>query len=461
MKKNLYKYLICSILMSLVSCTSYLDIKPYGKTIPKTPEEFSALLNTHLKDIDNGEEIIWGNVSTSSDLECYADNLDANLTKYPEGSYIPLYVGDGLSRKQYYYERLYRIIRDCNIIFGNMKDDGSKMARNVIGTAYAMRGVCYYHLLRNFCEPAVGNLQGLGVPLVTEFDMEAKPIRSTIAQTAELCISDFEQAIAHSIDDPMFRFDSDVMEGFKARTYFWTGDWKNAAISARELLKKYPLISGDAYKEMIESEIARKGNVIMKSSIIFDSDKQGQYNGTVNYLRSRPLSRKFVELFVEKEKDIRYRLNFDRYRLNTKYPGASLRSAELQLILAESLYHQGKESEALAALNELRRNRIEEYVPFTMQTLPKVKADDIIRQDCQGKELSPLLYAILNERRKELYLEGDRWFELKRNGRPEFWAAKQGRKYTTRQFMYTFPIPVNDVHLVDGLIQNPGYEKVQ
>lgn len=43
--------------------------------------------------------------------------------------------------------------------------------------------------------------------------------------------------------------------------------------------------------------------------------------------------------------------------------------------------------------------------------------------------------AILNERRKELYMEnGDRWYELKRNGRPEFWWGVSGVKYETLKF---------------------------
>ena len=61
--------------MSLLSCTDYLDIKPYGKTIPQTADEFSSLLHTHLNEIDMGEEVIVGNINSVMDLECYADNL--------------------------------------------------------------------------------------------------------------------------------------------------------------------------------------------------------------------------------------------------------------------------------------------------------------------------------------------------------------------------------------------------
>ena len=93
-------------------------------------------------------------------------------------------------------------------------------------------------------------------------------------------------------------------------------------------------------------------------------------------------------------------------------------------------------------------------------TLPPVDETALVKQDATGKPLTPLIQAILNERRKELYLEnGDRWFELKRNGRPEFWVASGGQKYTTRQYMYTWPISVMDIILQPALIQNPGYEQ--
>ena len=52
----------------LASCTKYLDIKPYGQTIPKTAEEFSALLNTTLEEIDYGEEYIMGDIASIVEL---------------------------------------------------------------------------------------------------------------------------------------------------------------------------------------------------------------------------------------------------------------------------------------------------------------------------------------------------------------------------------------------------------
>ena len=82
--------------------------------------------------------------------------------------------------------------------------------------------------------------------------------------------------------------------------------------------------------------------------------------------------------------------------------------------------HKGDSEKALKWLNELRRNRIEGVSDLTVGTLPEVREGDRIVVDCYGKPLTPLLQAIFDERRKEMYMEGDRWYELKRNGCPEW-----------------------------------------
>ena len=459
MKRAIYIFILCAAV--LTSCTKFLDIKPYGKVIPQTAEEFSSLLHGIIEEIDYGEDVLVGSISSVADLECYSDNLEANLTKYPDGDFLPLYIGQELSSKQTMYNFLYATIKDCNIVLDNMKDRESELARDVLGTAYALRGVCYYNLLKNFCQPPVGNHNGLGMPLVVTFDMEARPARSTIAKTFALAKDDMLKAISYDIKDDIYRFNNDVMYAYLARLCFWVGDWSNAAIYAQKIIDKYPLMSGDQYVEMMKSEVTAKGNIIFKSYIMTDGGKKIGYDGVKSNLAARPVSKRFVDLFVEKEKDIRYELSFNSKRKYTKTIFACVRTAEMQLILAESLYHTGDETGALEALNELRRNRIAGGADYTMESLPLPNPDEYITVDVYGKPLTPLLNAILNERRKELFLEGDRWYELKRNGSPEFWVAKQGRKYTTRSYMYTFPFPIQDVELVDGMIQNPGYDKVQ
>ena len=93
-----------------------------------------------------------------------------------------------------------------------------------------------------------------------------------------------------------------------------------------------------------------------------------------------------------------------------------------------------------------------------MNTLPPVDPSAMIKVDAEGKNLTPLMASILNERRKELYMEYDRWFELKRNGRPEFWVGYKGIKYETKKYLYTFPLWKQDLRVNPNLVQNEGYE---
>lgn len=138
---------------------------------------------------------------------------------------------------------------------------------------------------------------------------------------------------------------------------------------------------------------------------------------------------------------------------------ACVRSAEMCLILAESHAYLNQTKEALEYLNLLRSKRISDYSPYIMNSLPAVNEEALVRTNAEGNAFTPLLWAIHCERQKEMFMEGDRWFELKRNGRPEFWSAKNGLKYETKQFMYTAPIPSVDIDLISGMVQNEGYEK--
>lgn len=184
-------YFIILVAMSLVSCDKYLDIKPYGKTVPKTPEEFSALLHSHLNDMDEGGSTgFMDNVGTIVNLDAgCGDDFEACLTAN-SGQGLPFYVGNlvGGTYAASKYEQLYQVIRDCNIVIDNLDDDGTKAANTILATAYGLRAVCYYQLLRYFCEaPAHGKMDSqLGLALVQTFNLEDRPLRSSMQATVDI-----------------------------------------------------------------------------------------------------------------------------------------------------------------------------------------------------------------------------------------------------------------------------------
>lgn len=454
------KYILPLFLtMLLAGCTEYLDIKPYGKTIPKTTEEFSALVHDLCDDIDRGESDAVGSFDVTMRFEEISENMAASLGA--DNDHMSKYVGSTINGFKSRYRSLYETIRNCNIILGEYQDGrDTRDGQDIVGTAYALRGVCYYQLLRMFCAPPLADDAELGVPLVTEFNMEAKPLRSTMQETINQIESDFKKALDIDIQNEMYLFNNDVMHGYLARLYHWCGRWEEARREARLVLKNHPLLSGDDYVKMMSSQYGLVGNrLIMANRII---DQPLGVTGGMSSLERRPLSAEYVKLFAEGTNDIRRKNNlfFNRKRTNRKLVFTGMRSAEMAFISMECAYHLNMLDSALTELNEFRRHRITGMYMFNNLTLPPVDSKALIQQDALGHPLTPLLQAILNERRKELYLEnGDRWFELKRNGRPEWWVADQGMKYWTRKYMYTWPIDLEDLMLQPGLVQNPGYEE--
>jgi tetratricopeptide (TPR) repeat protein len=457
------KIKICCLLCFIVlisACKQYLDVKPRGNVIPETPEQYSILLHNQLSSIDRGTDItIIGNAETILNREFFSDNLDVALASTINFS-TPYYVGDWINLVQDEYIRGFERIKDYNIIIGNMKDRDSELAKKVLGTAYAMRGVNYYNLMIRFCQPYEnGKAESiLGLPIVDEFNMEAKPARANLRATVDFIAKDLNEALTYKVEDKDYLFTTRVVKAYLAKLYFWAQDWDNAIKNADEVLQAYPLTTANGYADMINAKLKPSPNIILRSYTVDSDDGAFVITSVKSAMVTRPVSREFVETFKEKANDVRYANVIDKKWINTKTITANVKSEEMCLILAEAYAQKGNNAQALKYLNRLRVNRItKDYVAYTENNLPNVYPQ-LITVDATGKPLTRLMSAILCERRKELYMEGDRWFELKRNGRPEFWVPYEGRKYSTLKYLYTYPIYKRDVDLSSGLvIQNEGY----
>ena len=80
--KSLKLYMMLWIVGMCCSCDSYLEVKNYGQTLPKTDEDYATLINKQLSDIDKGSAgatNMLGSFAWMIELECYSDNLNTSL----------------------------------------------------------------------------------------------------------------------------------------------------------------------------------------------------------------------------------------------------------------------------------------------------------------------------------------------------------------------------------------------
>lgn len=113
-----------------------------------------------------------------------------------------------------------------------------------------------------------------------------------------------------------------------------------------------------------------------------------------------------------------------------------IRLSEVHMILAEANFNLGNEPAARTALNTVRANR----------GLPALTA---------ATSGNDLFNRILNERRVEFAFEGQRWFDLKRNGLNI--PKENADPLAFTDFRILAPIPVNQIILNPVIEQNPGY----
>lgn len=458
MKRLHYIFTAMALLVLLAGCKNYLDVQPQGKVIPETDEEFAALMHTQINNIEGGDDMfVIGNFESIMLNESFTDNLDANVRI----GNLAAYAGDKINTKQYNYKSYFEIIRDCNIILEHKEDISTDLAHEICAAAYALKGICYYNMIREYCPPyEPGNDNQLGLPLIDKFDMDAMPIRSSLKATVEYTIELLKKSAAYKISDRKFLIEENAVNAYLAKLYFWTQDWDSCIEICRDLMSKdeYKLASLEQYEQMIQSKNGWGQEIIVRSHINNNADIDWYYTSYIKDFKTRPVSASLVKLFADdKENDVRYAVSFDKKRFNTKNLSGKVRGSEIVLMLAECYYHKGDNSNALEQLNYLRRNRIKGVSDLTVDNLPLPDNTQKITADCSGRPVTPLLQAIFNERRKELYAEGDRWYELKRNGCPELWIINNGLKYVTYKYLYTAPIYKGDIDLNPGIIQNEGY----
>jgi hypothetical protein len=477
MKNNL-KYFIAffAAAMVLSACKKKVDLNPTytvnGDASFKTVDDYQAALigaYARLKSADYYS-------SAGLEPEAYVglpDMLSDNLYETSESlaNFTTLqrwaYTSDNTNIENIWLAG-YQVVQQANLVLRNIDKLSAADAgavNRIKGQALALRAHAHFDLLRWFGEDYARNSTKLGLPYVDVFDIEQKPARLTVKQTLDKIESDFHtaknllsnvdtriQSIASTAGTNRAYVDSLVVDAMLARMYNYSGVSDSAikyatyVINARPLASAadFPLIWQDASTaEVIWSVKFETGNSGVNDDVYYVVGDRASYQPTDALLNLYdPADIRYPSYFQM----ISGRLVVSKYLAKqpflNKPDGITdfkvYRTGEMYLIRAEAYALKGNDVAALADLNALRTAR---NAPIGSETS------------------AALMTAIFDERRKELVVEGQRFFDLKRTTRTVNRTTNCTNFCTLSPTSraWAFPIPQKEIDANPNIQQNPGY----
>lgn len=333
---------------------------------------------------------------------------------------------------------------------------------NYMAQCYALKALANYYLVNLFALPySDANKSKLGVVVIDNEVPEAfeKVERSTIEETYAQITKDIASAEEYfELADDEAEYSSYYMgpmglQALKARVYMSLGLYEVAEAAALEALALKDCGDGTADDEVSDaSYLTMWGSVAESDEDLFAIKKSDDDNLSANSINTLynsyfcTIQSSVVRLFGEN--DIRASLlkNSDGGGTTTKkYDGVSaldvtnihiFRKSEMSLILAEIYARQGNVEDA------------QNYLMYTAQRDKDVDAKSLPT----SKE--GLLEFISQERIREFYGEGHRFYDARRMG--ELVSGDQFSEWDIKEFC--FPIPQYEINSGFGCTQNDGWE---
>ena len=383
----------------------------------------------------------------------------------------------------------YDIIQDANLLIGAVEDGvlPPDELNRIRGEAYAIRAFAYHSAVRVFgYEPGTAGASSwdAGViirnePVIDIADADFRP-RSSVSEVYAQILSDLNQArglLAGTTNNTFANIA--FVEGLTARGNLYAGNWSDAASAAQAAI--------NAFGGSLESTEAGVANMFIEGSgghpeallkIVVNPDTEngvggGSYgnNGPATYTSDGFMAQLPTQFLIDKYGEGDYRLgwyqpcavvqknpltqptNCDGVNTNglssVKFSGDKgqsvddlpmMRLSEMYLIWAEAAAKAANDANAgVAPLQTLRDARNAGPVPA--EALASVDAFEDF---------------ILDERMRELGVEGHRFYDLKRLGR-DIRNPDGTIKMFADAFRILAPLGNSLLNVNPELVENPGY----
>lgn len=480
MKLNFFKILALASVVSFSSCSNLLDIK----------ETDFLGGDVALKTVKNNESLLIGAYAafgTEMGIQMnaiFSDEVKSGDSYLANTLHEWRYSPDDIGIRDSYMaiDQYYRVIDRTNRIFKALPDATAStpadedLRKQVRGEALFLRAFSHFELFRYYCknyDPA-----GLGMIYMTEPSLEAKEREKmdTYFQKMLADIAEAKTLLTNSTDK--FRANKLAVVALHARVALYMKNWKDAITYSTEYINAFPLATKEEFPGIwTDANSAEQAFKLKRTAATgrFGSFFRGVFTKNAANVLQAPLitwmpSDKLWNAY-DQTNDVRFASYYidepllqpvagKPSKIVNKYHGTGygttdenvndikvFRTAEMYLIRAEARAEDNAISGANSAesdLNALRAARITGYTNVTLAS-----KDQAITQ-------------ILQERFKELSLEGHRFWDLKRRGLPVQRLATDAPTPTAatlpaNDFRFLLPIP-NAEKLANPLIQqNEGY----
>jgi len=370
----------------------------------------------------------------------------------------------------------FSVIRQANITLNNIDQFAGKeqtRVNRIKGQALAIRAMAHFDVLRYWGENYDRNSTALGVPYVTTEDIDVKPSRLTVKASYDSIFRDMLQAevMLGSVDKAINTaavksgIDRNAVRALLARMYLYAKDYVKAEEYATLGITALPLASRTAFPLIWKDESRAEVFFAVSFNAGEGSPSSGAHNAPSNRNRFRPAN-PLIALY-DQANDVRFPAYFasrasgtnrpilefagSTRKIMNKFIGRGLfldnvvdwkviRTGELYLIRAEARAMQaGKEALGLADLNALRAARVTGAVPLVLTG-------------------QALINEIQVERRRELFGEGHRWFDLRRMNESitrtdrSLTSTRLSLPSTAREWVW--PIPQGEIDANPNMQQN-------
>lgn len=401
--------------VGLFGSCNYLDVAPVGKVIPESVTDFRAIMTSAYSKVP----------SYKRTLTVRADEVVPFAYAYFFNNYVDIALWNDSDpdpmTPSYHWTEIYNVIFYANAVItdvmGASLDSHTDSREQLKAEALLLRAYMHFDLVNMYAkyyDPATA-ASDRGVPIALKVDIgqEFKP--ATVEAVYKQVLADIEEAmglieVEEQAANTRYRFSMKSAKAFKAKVLLYQMKWDESLAVTEEILSSCPLEDLNAGGSVTPPYMNNSVEAILSMDGI----------GTMDIAADMSMNSSFLELynmdksdgrFLDRRMEMYYKEGWtgilpNKYG-NNKGERATLRSADVWLMAAEAAAHNAaKIGVAKTNLKQLLEKRLD----------PVYYAERAALIDGMNQE--QLLTEIQDERGRELALEGQRWFDLRRTTRP-------------------------------------------